>query len=37
MGIDYKTKPISRSKIREFSKIIRKDLNFKSLKIPIED
>lgn len=37
MGIDYKTKPISRSKIREFSKIIRKELNFKSLKIPIED
>ncbi len=37
MGIDYKTKPISRKTLREFSKIIRNDLNIKSLKIPIED
>lgn len=36
MGVDYKTKPISRKTIREFSKIMRKDLNLKSLKIPID-
>ena len=37
MGIDYKTKPISRKKIREYSEFIRKDLGLKDSKILIED
>ncbi len=37
MGIDYKTKPLSREVIREYSKFIRKDLNLKNSKFSIEE